>query len=187
MQAVFSYKRRNGSPSILPLQRGTLIHHSRPRKGRLAKNAVLARRVTKSREKRGFARRLSSFYSLKQSFVFDFLMRILDNPKITLRIKTRAFACKQCAFLILAIFGFPRGTPFPRDERSLTVRGPVMGGCQRARSFDSRVAVSRPNAVGRDGVVNLFALCKFCPFLLNADSWHPENNVTNRNARSLVF
>ena len=34
--------------------------------------------------------------------------RNLGHPKITLRIKTRAFACKQCAFLILAIFGFRR-------------------------------------------------------------------------------
>ena len=42
-------QRRNGSPSILPLQRGTLIHHSRPRKGRLVKSAVLTRRVIKSR------------------------------------------------------------------------------------------------------------------------------------------
>ena len=49
MQAIFSYERRNGSPSILPLQRGTLIHHSRPRKGRLVKSAVLTRRVIKSR------------------------------------------------------------------------------------------------------------------------------------------
>ena len=45
--------------------------------------------------------------------------------------------------LILAIFGFPLKYPFPRDERSLTVRGPVRGGCQRARSFDSRITVSR--------------------------------------------
>ncbi len=63
-------------------------------------------RVIESREKRGFARRLSSFYPLEQSFVFGFLMRSFGNPKITLRIKTRAFACKLCAFFILAIFGF---------------------------------------------------------------------------------
>ena len=36
-------------PGVLPLQRGTLIHHSRPRKGRLVKSAVLTRRVIKSR------------------------------------------------------------------------------------------------------------------------------------------
>ena len=52
----FSYSLFLVFPSILPFPRGTLIHHSRPRKGRLAKSAVLARRVIESREKRGFAR-----------------------------------------------------------------------------------------------------------------------------------
>ena len=67
--------------------------------------------------------------------------------------------------------------------RSLTARGRAKCPRRRARSFDEGVIVSRPNAVGRDGVVNLFALCKFCSFLLNADSWQPENNATNRNGR----
>ena len=63
--------------------------------------------------------------------------------------------------LILAIFGFPLKYPFPRDERSLTVRGPVRGGCQRARSFDSRITVSRPSAVGRDVIVTLYTKSNF--------------------------
>ena len=41
-------------------------------------------------------------------------MRILGNPKITLRINRARLQCKLCAVFILAIFGFPRGTPFPR-------------------------------------------------------------------------
>ena len=63
--------------------------------------------------------------------------------------------------LILAIFGFPLKYPFPRDERSLTVRGPVRGGCQRSRSFDSRITVSRPSAVGRDVIVTLYTESNF--------------------------
>lgn len=35
-------------------------------------------------------------------------MRILGVQKITLRIKTRVFACKLCAHFYLAIFGFRR-------------------------------------------------------------------------------
>ena len=65
--------------------------------------------------------------------------------------------------------------------RSFTIRGRAKCPRRRARSFDEGVTVSRPNAVGRDGVVNLFALCKFCPFLLNADSWQPKINASNRN------
>ena len=67
--------------------------------------------------------------------------------------------------------------------RSFTIRDRAKCPRRRARSFDEGVTVSRPNAVGRDGVVNLFALCKFCSFLLNADSRQPENNATNRNGR----
>ena len=52
----FSYSLFLVFPSRLPFPRGTLIHHSRPRKGRLAKSAVLARCVIESRGKRGSAR-----------------------------------------------------------------------------------------------------------------------------------
>ena len=70
---------------------------------------------------------------------------------------------------------------FPSDRGLVrSAHAPARGGCQRARSFNSRITVSRPNAVGRDGVVNLFAFCKFCPFLLNADSWQPKNYASNQ-------
>ena len=56
LQAVFSYELRNGSPSILPLQRGTLIHHSRPRKVPSSKSAVIRRGRYRISPKRGWAR-----------------------------------------------------------------------------------------------------------------------------------
>ena len=46
----FSYSLFLVFPSILPFPRGTLARRSRPRKGRLAKSAVLARRIIKSRD-----------------------------------------------------------------------------------------------------------------------------------------
>ena len=38
-----------------------------------------------------------------------------------------------------------------------SAHAPARGGCQRARSFDSRITVSRPNAVGRDVIASLFS------------------------------
>ena len=43
----------------------------------------------------------------------------------------------------LAANRFPGVLPLRHDKRSLTARGSVMGGCQRARSFDSRAIKSR--------------------------------------------
>ena len=40
-------------------------------------------------------------------------MRILGNPKITLRIATGTSELRMRPFLILAIFGFPLNTPLP--------------------------------------------------------------------------
>ena len=63
---------------------------------------------------------------------------------MTLRIKPRAFASQTVRGFSYSLFlGFPSILPFPRNKRSLTVRGSVMGGCQRARSFDSRAIKSR--------------------------------------------
>ena len=62
----------------------------------------------------------------------------------------------NCArFFILAIFGFPRGTPFPRDERSLTAHGPVRGSPRRARSFRDCLSSRARSAVSRDAKRNL--------------------------------
>ena len=81
LQAVFSYERRNGSFSILPLRHDK---RSLTARGRAKCPRRRARSfdegITKSREKRGFARRLSSFYSLEQSFVFAFSCGFL-KPK----------------------------------------------------------------------------------------------------------
>ena len=90
--------------------------------------------VTKSRGKRGSARRLSSFYSLEQSFVFAFSCGFLKPKNNASNRNGGDCKCNRRRYLKY---------PFPRDERSLTVRGPVRGGCQRARSFDSRITVSR--------------------------------------------
>ena len=50
----------------------------------------------------------------------------------------------------------PQDSP---SDRGLvrSAHAPAMGGCQRARSFDSRITVSRPNAVGRDVIASLFS------------------------------
>ena len=57
-------------------------------------------------------------------------------------------------FLILAIFGFPLKYPFPRDERLLTVRGPVRGSPRRARSFGDCLSSRAGSAVPRDAKRN---------------------------------
>ena len=95
------------SPKI-PLPTGqALAHRSRSRKGRLAKSAVLARRVIKSRGKRGSARQVSPIFSFLNCFgSWLFNADFLATQKLTLRIKTRAFASKLCAHFYLAIFGF---------------------------------------------------------------------------------
>ena len=85
-------------------------------------------------------------------------------------------------FLILAIFGFPLKYPFPRDKRSLTARGPVRGSPRRARSFGDFVIVSRPSAVGRDVIADLYAL-SLGLYLFCADSCNPKINASNRNGR----
>ena len=70
-------------------------------------------------------------------------------------------------------------TPLRHDKRSLTVRGRAKCPRRRARSFDEGVTVSRPNADGRDGNVNLSALSKHFSLLSNADSWGPKIVAAN--------
>ena len=121
----FSYSLFLVFPSILPFPRGTLIHHSRPRKGRLAKSAVLARRVIESREKRGFARRCSSLYPLyDQGLVFGCVMRI-RSLFATCAAQIHTALCGQYfSPIFVAVL-------FSERDRS-----------RRARSFDSRVIES---------------------------------------------
>ena len=61
----------------------------------------------------GFARRLSSFYPLEQSFVFGFLMRSFDNQKITLRIATAVIANAIVAVTHTRYFRFSPKIPLP--------------------------------------------------------------------------
>ncbi len=58
------------------------------------------------------------------------------------------------AFFIQAALGFPLNTPPPRDERSLTVRGPVRGSPRRARSFGDCLSSRAGSAVPRDAKRN---------------------------------
>ena len=89
---------------------------------------------------------------------FDFLIRILGNPKITLRIATAVIANAIAAVSHTRYFWFsPQYSP-SRAARSLTAHDRAKCPRRRARSFDEGIIISRPNAVGRDGVVNLFAL-----------------------------
>ena len=93
----------NRFPGVLPFPCGTLIHHSRPRKGRLAKTAFLARRVIKSREKRGFARRWSSFMRANKVLSLTFNADI-RQPK-NLRFESqRAHPNHGCARFSYSLF-----------------------------------------------------------------------------------
>ena len=109
--------------------------------------------------KRGSARRLSSFCPLKQSFVFDFLIRNLGNPKIDASNQTaRVCIVNSARFFILAIFGFPGVLPFPRDERSLNTPWFCLSNWFFA-NFNQAID------------------CKS----IYADSWQPKNYASNRN------
>ena len=74
LQAVFSYERRNGSPSILPLRHDKRSLTARGRaRGSPRRARSFGDFVIESRGKRGSARRLLSVYPLEQGFVFDIL------------------------------------------------------------------------------------------------------------------
>ena len=100
---------------------------------------------------------------------------------MTLRIATTAVVHTIAVVSHTRYFRFsPQDSP-SHAARSFTFRDRARGGCQRARSFDSRVIVSRPSAVGRDEIVILFALCKFGSMLLCADPCNPKIDASNRN------
>ena len=128
------------------------------------------------------------------------------HPKITLRIKTRVFACKLCAFFILAIFGFPLKYPFPRG---IFCSAPPLG-CGSVHVLDgsfARFCVSenarvplrysgqplhRKIIASRSPNTPRFCLSNrfFANFnraidykSIYTDSWGPENNASNQNAR----
>ena len=54
--------------------------------------------------------------------------------------------------------------------RSFTIRDRAKCPRRRARSFDEGIIVSRPSAVGRDVIADLYALSKFESLLFYADS-----------------
>ena len=71
--------------------------------------------IIKSREKRGFARRETQPCQQNATSRFDFLIRLLGNPKITLRINPRAFALQTVRGFSYSLFlVFPSILPFPR-------------------------------------------------------------------------
>ena len=74
------------------------------------------------------------------------------NPKIDASNRNGGDCkCNRRRFSYSLFLVFPSILPFPRDERSLTARGPVKGSPRRARSFGDCVTKSRVNAVPRDG------------------------------------
>ena len=132
--------------------------------------------VTESREKRGFARQLSSFYPLKQGSVFDFLMRILGAQKLTLRIKPRAFACKLCVVFHTRYFRFPLKAPLP-TRHAHSPFAAAQSALVEERGHSTRALPSRArSAVSRDifcsappsgcGSVHVLG-CSFAPFCVS--------------------
>ncbi len=77
----------------------------------------------------------------------------------------------------------PRGTPPPRDERSLTVRGPVRGSPRRARSFGDCLSSRAGSAVPRDGNRRFIRLNRALSLAFYADSCNQKINASNQNAR----
>ena len=74
-------RRRNGSLSILTLQRGTLAHRSRPRKVPSSKSAVIRRGRYRISPKRGWARCNRNLIHKKILFHIDFWLA--DNVMIS--------------------------------------------------------------------------------------------------------
>ena len=87
------------------------------------------------------------------------------------------------AFFIQAALGFPLNTPPPRDERSLTVRGPVRGSPRRARSFGDCLSSRAGSAVPRDGSRRFIRLNWALSLAFYADSCNQKINASNRNGR----
>ncbi len=72
-------RRRNGSLSILTLQRGTLAHRSRPRKVPSSKSAVIRRGRYRISPKRGWARCNRNLIRKKLLFILTFGVRMRTN------------------------------------------------------------------------------------------------------------
>ena len=75
-------RRRNGSLSILTLQRGTLAHRSRPRKVPSSKSAVIRRGRYRISPKRGWARYNRNLIHKKLLSILTFDVRMLTNKFI---------------------------------------------------------------------------------------------------------
>ena len=171
-----------GFPLNTPLPTGqALAHRSRSRKGQSPKSAVIRGLLIKSRGKRGSARHFlfrTTFgvrLSTRLERIFCVLLRLSERSG-TIEVHLATLSAQNLRKIfrsMLRDYVYLIGS-MPTFNNLVAVIYSVLHQLF-ARSFDEGVTVSRPNAVGRDGVVNLFALCKFCPFLLNADSWQPKN------------
>ena len=107
MACLFHTSGKMVPPSILPLRHDKRSLAARGRaKGGCQRARSFDSRAIKSREKRGFARRLSSFYPFTQSIAVDFLCGFLGTKNYRIESK-RACLLANCA-LYLAIFGFRR-------------------------------------------------------------------------------
>ena len=124
-----------GFPLNTPLPTGrTLTRRSRSRKVKSPKSAVIRGLRYCISPKRGWARWSRKFVRVK--LVYSFLLTTDSwQPKNYASNQSARVCIANCArFFILAIFGFPRGTPLRHDKRSLTARGPARGSSRRARS-----------------------------------------------------